>query len=118
MLSLFLSCQIDDFLIIQVGYTILHLTVRCLDKAQLIDLCIDTKRGDQADVWSFRALNRAETAIVCIVYVTYFETGTLTRQTARTQCRETTFVGHLSQRVGLVHELRQRIGSEERVDDA
>ena len=27
-------------------------------------------------------------------------------------------MSHLSQRVGLIHELRQRVGSEERVDDA
>ncbi len=53
-----------------------------------------------------------------IVYVTHLEAGTLTRQTARTQGRQTTLVRHLGQRVGLVHELRERVRTEERVDNA
>ena len=55
---------------------------------------------------------------MCVVHVTYLESGTLTRQATRTQSRETTLVSDLSQRVGLIHELRERVGSEERVDDA
>ena len=43
MFSLFLGCQIDDIFVIQVGNTVLHLTVRCLDKAKFINLCIDTE---------------------------------------------------------------------------
>ena len=105
MLCLFLGCQIDDIVIAEVGNTVLHLTVGCLNEAELIDLCIHTERRNQTDVWSFRALDRTQTTVVCIVYVTNLETGTLTAQTARTQCRETTLVGHLSQRVRLVHEL-------------
>ena len=53
-----------------------------------------------------------------IVYVTNLEACTLTRQTARTQSGETALVSDLSQWVGLVHELAQRVGTEERVDDA
>ena len=105
MLCLFLGCQIDDIVIAEVGNTVLHLTVRCLNEAELIDLCIHTERRNQTDVRTFRALDRTQTTIVCIVYVTYLEAGALTRQTARTQGRETTLVGHLSQRVGLIHEL-------------
>ena len=118
MLRLFLGSKIYDIVIIQIGNTILHLTIRCLDKAKLIDLCIDTQRRNQTDVRAFRALNRTETTVVCIVYVTYLEAGTLTRQTARTQGRETTLVGYLGQRVRLIHELRQRVGTEERIDNA
>ena len=52
-----------------------------------------------------------------IVYVTNLKSGTLTRQTARSQGRQTTFMRNLSQRVCLVHKLRQSIRSEERVDN-
>ena len=52
-----------------------------------------------------------------VVHVAHLETCTVAGQTARTQGGETTLVGHLGQRVDLVHELRQLAGSEERVDD-
>ena len=52
------------------------------------------------------------------MHVTNLETCTLTRQTARTKSRKTTFMSNLSQRVRLVHELGQRVSSEERIDNA
>ena len=52
-----------------------------------------------------------------IVYVTYLEACTLTGQTARTEGREASLVGNLSQRIRLVHELRQGIRTEEGVHD-
>ena len=114
---LFLSSQIYDTVVIQIGDTIFHLTVRSGDKAELVNLGIDTQRRNQTDVRAFRTLDRTETTVVCIMYVTNLETGTLTRQTARTQGRETTLVRHLGQRVRLIHELRQRVGADERIDD-
>ena len=118
MFLFFLSSQINHILVIQVGHTVHHLAVRCLDESQLINLGIDTKRGNQTDIWTFRALDRTQTTIVSIVHVAHLKTGTLTRQTTGTQGGETTLVSHLGQRVGLVHELRQRVGTKERVDDA
>ena len=53
-----------------------------------------------------------------IVYVTNFEAGTLTRKTTRTEGRKTTLVSHLSEWVGLVHELRECVSTKERVDNA
>ncbi len=50
------------------------------------------------------------------MYVTHLETGTLTGQTARAQCRDTTLVRHLGERVVLVHELGQLGGAEELLD--
>ena len=73
-----LSCQIDDLVIIEIGNSILHLTVRCLDKAKLIDLSIDTKRRNQTDVRTFRTLNRTEATIVSVMYVTNLKSCTLT----------------------------------------
>ena len=52
-----------------------------------------------------------------IMHVTYFETGPVPGQTARSQCRHTAFMGYLSQRIRLVHKLRQSICSEERIND-
>ena len=110
---LFFSCQINHVLVLQVYNAILHLTVRSLDEAKLIDLSVYAERRNQTDVRSFRALDRTQTAVVGVVYVTHLETGTLTRQTTRTQSRQTALVSHLGKRVGLVHELAQRVGSEE-----
>ena len=52
-----------------------------------------------------------------VVNVAHLETGTLAGQTARTEGRETALVRYFGQRVGLVHELREGIRTEERVDD-
>ena len=101
----------------EVNLPVLYAAIRRGDEAEVIDLRIDTERRDQTDVWSFRCLNRTETTVVGIVYVTHLEAGTLTGETARAKGRETTLVGDFGQRVRLVHELRQRIRTEEGVDD-
>ena len=109
----FLSGIVLQSLIREVNLPILDATVRRRDEAEVIDLRIDTERRDQTDVWPFRRLNRTETAVVGIVYVTDLEAGTLTRETARTESRETALVRDFGQRVRLVHELRQRVRTEE-----
>ena len=78
------SSQVYNILISHIDLAIIHLTVRSNDKTKIINLCIHTERRNQTDVWTFRTLNRAKTTIVCIMYVTNLETGTLTRQTTRT----------------------------------
>ena len=111
-----LSRQVNNILVLKVGNTVDNLTVRSLDEAQLVNLCIYTKRRYKSDVRTFRALDRTQTAIVSVMHVTHLESGTLTRQTSRTKCRQTTLVSNLGKRVSLVHELRQRVCAEERVD--
>ena len=61
-------------------------------------------------------LDRTQTAIVGIVYVSYLETGAFTRKTAGAEGRHTALVGNLGGRVGPVHELRQCVGAEECID--
>ena len=95
---------------------ILHLAVRRLDEAVVVDPRIAAQRRDQSDVRTFRRLDRADTAIVRRVNVADFESRALTRQTARPKCRQTALVRDLRQRVGLVHELRQLRRSEELAD--
>ena len=114
---LFLGSQIHHIVVVQVHGLVGHLTVRSLDETEVVDGGIDAERGDKTDVGAFRALNGAEASIMCIVHIAHFETGTFAGETAGAQCREAAFVGHLGQRVGLVHELAQRIGAEEGVDD-
>ena len=90
--------------------------VRRLDKAEVIDAGVGCQIRDQTDVRAFRGLDRAQTAVVRVVYVSNLEGCTVTGQTAGTEGRHTALVGQLSQRVVLVHELRQRRRTEELLD--
>ena len=114
---LVLGRQIYDMVVVQIHHAILYLTIRGLDETKVVDLRIDTERRDQTDVRTFRRLNRTETTVVGVVYVTYLETGTITAQTTGTEGRHTTFVRDLSQRVLLIHELAQGVRTEIAVDD-
>ena len=102
-----------------VGYTrvgrigFIYNTVRSLNEAVLVDLCVGCKGVDQTDVRSLRSLDRAHTSVMGVVYISNLESGTVTGQTARSQCGETSLVSQLRQRVVLVHELGQLGASEE-----
>ena len=74
---------------------------------------IQRERVDQADVRTFRRLDRAHAAVVGRVHVAHLEARPLAGQPARPQRRDAALVGDLGQRVGLVHELRQLRGAEE-----
>ena len=84
MVLLFLGSEIYHLVIVEVGNSVLHLSIRSLDKSEMVNLCIYTERRDKSDVRTFRTLDRTETTIVCIVNVTHLKSGTLTRQTSRT----------------------------------
>src|SRR3569833_2848523 len=92
------------------------LAVRRLDEAERVDPAVGAQRADQADVRAFRRLDRAHAAVVRRVDVTDLHAGALTGQTARTQRVQAALVGQASERVGLVHELRQLRGAEELLD--
>ncbi len=51
-----------------------------------------------------------------VVHISNLEACALTGKTTWSQCGHTTLVRHLGKRVGLVHELRELVGAEERVD--
>ena len=86
---------------------VLHLAVGRLDEAELVDPRVARERRDQADVRTFRRLNRADAPVVRRVHVAHLEAGALARQTAWPERREPPLVRDLRERVGLVHELRQ-----------
>ena len=93
--------------------SLVNASVGSLDEAVNVDPCESSKVGDQTDVRTFRGLDRAHSSVVGVVYVTNLESGSVSGQTARTKGGQTALVGKLSQRVVLIHELRQRRGSEE-----
>ena len=111
----FIRCHIYNFIgyarVFRIGFV--DLTVRRFNKAVFVDLCIACKRVDQTDVRTFWCLDRAHSSVMGVVYVSNLESGTVTGQTARSQCGQTTFVRQLAQRVVLIHELRQLGRSEE-----
>ena len=102
-----------DVLVGDAAVLLVHAAVRRFNKAVLVDAGVGRQRADQTDVRAFRRFNRADTGIVGIVYVANLEGGAVTVQTAGAQSGQTALVGQFSQRVVLVHELRQLGGTEE-----
>ncbi len=116
MIVIFLiRCHVDNIISYSgsVRVVLVDLSVRSFDEAVLIDLRVCRQRVDQADVGAFRRLDRAHSSIVRIMYVTDFETCSVSGKTAGSQCRETSLMCNLGQRVVLVHELGQLGRSEE-----
>ena len=93
-----------------------HLAIRRFEEAVLVGARVQRERVDEADVRTFRRLDRAHAAVVRRVHVAHFEAGALAREPARTQRRNAALVGDLGQRVRLVHELRQLRAAEELLD--
>ena len=95
----------------------LHLLVRRLDETELVDASVGGQRRDEADVRAFRRLDGADAAVVRRVHVAHLEARALAGEATRPKGGQTPLVGHLGQRVRLVHELRQLAGPEELLDD-
>src|SRR6202044_2133353 len=93
-----------------------HLAVGRLNEPVLIDTREAGERADEADVRTFRRLDRTDTAVVSGVNVADFESGALARQTARPKRGEAALVRDFRERVGLIHELRELRGTEELAD--
>ena len=91
----------------------MDLTVGGLDETELVDPCIDAEGRDKTDVRTFRGLDRAETAIMGVVNVSYLESSPVPGETSGAESGKTPLMGDLGQRVGLVHELTQLAGAEE-----
>ena len=90
--------------------------IRRLDETEIVHAGKAGERRDQADVRTFRRLDGAHAPVLRIVHVTDFEAGTLAREAARSKRRQTTFMRQFGERIGLIHELRQLGGSEERLN--
>src|SRR5437899_5064670 len=90
--------------------------VRRLDEPVRIHAAIGRERPDEADVRTFRRLDRADAAVVAEVHVPDVEPGALAREAAGTEGAEAALVGELVERVGLLHELAQLAPAEELLD--
>src|SRR5690606_10099572 len=86
------------------------------DETERVDAAVGRERADQTDVRAFRRLDRAHAAVVRRVHVADLEARALTGQTTGTESREAALVGQTRERVGLVHELGELGGAEERLD--
>ena len=95
------------------GIRLVNLAVRRLDKTVLVDSRVACQRVDQTDVRSLGGLNGAHSSVMGIMYISHLESRTVSGQTSGSQCRQTSLVGQLAQRVVLIHELGQLGGSEE-----
>ena len=91
----------------------LDLAIGGLDEAVAVDPAVRRERPDQADVRTFRGLDRADPAVVAVVHVADVEPGALAGQATRAQRREPALARQLGERVGLVHELAELAAAEE-----
>ena len=99
-----------------VGYNacfLINLAVWSFDKAIFIKTAVTSKIRDKTDIRAFRCLYRTHTAVVGIVYVTNFETCTVSWKTAGTESRKSSLMSKLCKRIVLVHKLRKRRWTEE-----
>ncbi len=95
---------------------VLHLAIRRLEEAVLVGARVERERVDEADVRTFRSLDRAHPAIVRRMHVAHFEACSFPGKSTRSKRGNAALVRDLGQRVGLVHELRQLRGAEEFLD--
>ena len=93
-----------------------HLAVRRLDEAEVIDPRKGGHRRDEADVRTFRRLDRTDAAVVRGMHVAHLEAGAIAREAAWPKGRQTALVGQLGERIGLIHELRE-LGAPEEIAD-
>ena len=56
-----------------------HFPVRRFNESKFIDARIGGQRGNQADVGTFRRLNRTNTTVMRRMHVSHFKAGTLAR---------------------------------------
>ena len=88
-------------------------TVRALDEAMLVDASVAGKRGNKADVGAFRGLDGADAAVVRGMDVANLKSGSLPREAAGAQGRQTALVSDFRERIRLVHELGELRRTEE-----
>ena len=92
---------------------LLGLAVRGLDEPEVVDPGVGRQGGDQADVRTFRSLDRADAAVVRRMHVADLEAGTVAGETPGPEGRQAALVRQLGQRIDLVHELAELAATEE-----
>jgi hypothetical protein len=105
----------DELDIVLGRHPVLDPPVRCFQEPELIDPGIGGQTRDEPDVRTFRGLDGAHPPVVGVVDVANLEPGAVAGEAARAQGREAPLVGQLGEGVGLVHELAELAGPEERL---
>src|SRR5437773_3780732 len=84
---------------------VFHFAIWRFDKTEFVDAREGAHRTDQANVWTFRRLDRTNAAVMRWMNVAHLESRTLTAETSRPESRQTAFVRQLRERIRLVHKL-------------
>ena len=100
----YISGHINNFVCYNTS-CLVYSPIRSFNKAIFVDSCECCQIRNQTDVRTFWRFNRAHSSVMAIMYVTNFKPCTVSGQTARTQCGQTTLMGQFCQRVVLIHEL-------------
>ena len=104
-LVLLIGCHVNNLV---ENLAVNNTSVGSLDKAVFVYLCKGCKIGDKSDVGTFGSLDGTHTAVMAVVNISNLESCTVTGQTTRSKCGQTSLMSQLTQRVVLVHELGQR----------
>src|SRR5579883_1123488 len=94
----------------------LHLAIRRLDEAVVVDAGEAAQGADEADVRTFRRFDGADAAVVRRVNVADLESRAFARKAAGTEGGETPLMRDLAERIGLIHELAELRGAEKFAD--
>ena len=115
----------DDVLILLISGQVIDLigdlaldyfAIWSLDETEWCETTVGRERTDESDVRTFRRFDRTHTSIVRWMHVTDFEASAITRETARSERRETSLMCKTREWIGLIHELRELGCSEELLD--
>ena len=96
--------------------TLDDLSIRRFDEPELVDPGIGRQRRDQADIRTFRRLDRTDAAVVGRMHVADFESRALPCQSARPKRGQSPLVGDLREGIGLIHKLGQLAAAEKLLD--
>ena len=94
-------------------FAVLDHSVRSLNHAEIIDPGIRRETENEADVRTFRSLNRAKSAVMRRVHVAHFVAGAGAGETAGAEGGDGAQMLEFFQGVRLLHELRELVGGEE-----
>ena len=97
---------------------LVYFSVRRFNETVFIDAGKCCQCIDQTDVRTFWCFDRTHSAVVRMMNVSNFEACSFSGQTAGAQCGQTSLMCQFTQRVVLVHELRQLGGTEEFLDSS
>src|SRR5438067_5454585 len=96
--------------------TFFNFAVRRFDESEFVDPRKGAHRADEADVRTFRRLNRTNAAVVRRMHVAHFEARSVAAQATWPESREPALVRQLREWIRLVHELRELRAPEEIAD--